>query len=320
MPGVSGVRRYAVSLSLLAALLWASYYIFVLSISPATRPSAIVVYPFVFGGVAYAIWAFVWGAGPAFLALWRDPWSYVRTSLLVVMQLAVLSATYLLGPVDSALLSLIGDVVATPIIVAILMGLHRDQVRSPWFAAGLVLSVAGGTLAIVGGQSLMGIPPEGWIVVPTVPLAVAFYFFLSARANESLPISAVVGQPMLAAALVSLLITPAIPGGLPGLVPPSAFDWLALAALGLTSFFFAFVLYFAAIRRAGLVLPPMLMTGIPVFTLILSALILRIAIPIVAALGIPVAVVGGLLALRGASSGPLTPAREPGEPAVSDGP
>jgi drug/metabolite transporter (DMT)-like permease len=320
MANALGRRRYAVSLSVLAALLWASYYIFVLSISPATRPSAIVVYPFVFGGIGYAIWAFAGGAGPAFVALWRDPWSYLRTSLLVVMQLAVLSATYLMGPVDSALLSLIGDVVATPIIVALLLGAHRDQVRSPWFAAGLVLSVAGGTMAIVGGQSLARIPPQGWIVVPAIPLAVAFYFFLSARANESLPTSAVVGQPMLAAALVSLAITPAIPGGFSGLVPPSAFAWVVLAALGLTSFFFAFVLYFAAIRRAGLVLPPMLMTGIPVFTLILSALILHIAIPIVAALGIPVAVVGGLLALRAESSVPEAAVQGPGEPAVSDGP
>jgi drug/metabolite transporter (DMT)-like permease len=40
-----------------------------------------------------------------------------------------------------------------------------------------------------------------------------------------------------------------------------------------------------------------------VFTLLLSAIVLRLALPLVAVLGIPVAVVGALLTLRGEAVG-----------------
>jgi drug/metabolite transporter (DMT)-like permease len=289
----------AVGLTLAAAFLWATYYIFVLAISPGTRPTAILVYPFLIGGIAYGIWAVATGDGRAFARVWTEPAAYLRTGLLVVMQVSVLAATYLTGPIDSSLLSLIGDVVATPIIVAYVLGAHRAEIRSTLFALGLLLSLAGGTLTIAGGQSLSAIPPVGWIVVPAVPLSVAFYFLLAARANERAPPSAVVGQSMLASGLVAGVLAPLIPGGWSGLVPSDPTAWYALAALGLTSFFAAPVLYFAAIHRVGLALPPMLMTGIPVFTLLLSGLILHLALPWLAVLGIPVAVAGGILALRG---------------------
>jgi len=316
MANGSGSRTLAVALSLTASFAWATYYIFVLAITPGTRPSAILVYPFILGGLAYALWAVARGEGPAFVAMWRQPAAYVRTSLLVVMQLSVLAATYLTGPVDASLLSLIGDVVATPIIVAFLLGVHREQVRSGWFAVGLVLSLAGGTMTIAGGRSLSAIPPIGWIVVPAVPLSVALYFLLAARANAHHPPSVVVGQSMLASGLVTALLSPAIPGGWIGLAPSGATAWSVLVALGLTSFFAAPVLYFDAMRRAGLVLPPMLMTGIPVFTLLLSSAVLRLALPLIAVLGIPVAVVGAVLTLRGESVGASTSPMEPTRPAA----
>jgi drug/metabolite transporter (DMT)-like permease len=300
-----GSRTVAIGLSVAASLAWATYYIFVLAISPGTRPSAIMAYPFLFGGAAYLIWASTEHHFREFWSMWLDPQAWVRTSLLVVMQLSVLAATYLTGPVDASLLSLIGDVVATPLVVAFILGAHRDQIRTRWFAAGVTLSLAGGTMAIVGGRSLSGIPAAGWLVVPTVPIAVAFYFLLCARANERSPASVVVGQSMLASGLVLVLLAPAIPGGWAGLVavgPVSS--WAILAALGLTSFFLAPVIYFIAIARAGLVIPPMLMTGIPVFTLLLSATVLHLGLPLIAALGIPVAVAGGLLILRGGASHP----------------
>ena len=307
-----GSTAGAIVHSLTAAFGWATYYIFVLSITPAARPSAILVYPFLIGGGAYAIAAFVSGEGRAFRAMWREPAAYLRTSLLVVMQLSVLASTYLTGPVDASLLSLIGDVVATPVVVAFVFGVHREEVGSPWFVVGLVLSLVGGSMTIAGGHALSAIPPLGWIVVPAVPLSVAGYFLLAARANERSPPTAVVGQSMFASGLVLVLLAPAIPGGWSGLVSVGGESWAVLIALGLTSFFAAPVLYFAAIKRAGLVLPPMLMTGIPVFTLLLSAVVLRLSLPLVAILGIPVAVVGGLLALRGITT--------PGGPKVLEQP
>lgn len=290
--------------SILAAFGWSSYYIFVLAISPGTAPSAVLVYPFVLGGVAYAGWAFATGAGAAFVSVWRTPGAYVRTALLVGMQLSVLASTYLTGPVDASLLSLIGDVVATPILVAVFLGAYRDRVRSPVFAVGLVLSLVGGTLAIAGGRSLSVVRGVGWLAVPAVPLTVAAFFVLAARESERTPSAAVVGQSMLGAGLLLALLAPAIPGGWAALARVSAPAFVVLLVTGLTSFFLAAVLYFAAIARAGLVLPPMLMTGIPVFTLLLSGLVLGLRLPFVAVLGIPIAVVGALVALQGERGSP----------------
>lgn len=299
----SGPRNVAAALTLLSALLSATYYIFVLAISPGTRPTAILVFPFLFGGLGYAVWAVSRREGRAFLRVWAEPRAYLRTGVMVLYQLSVLAATYLTGPVDASVLTLIGDVAATPLVAALLFSSSRSLIGSGPFAAGLLVSLAGGTLTIVGGQSLSAIPPLGWIVVPAVPIGCAVYVVLSAHANERAPSSAVVGQSMLGAGVIGLIIAPVIPGSWAGLVPPNAASWGVLIALGVTAFFVAPVLYFAAIRHVGPALPAVLMTGIPVFTLLLSWVVLGLSLPLVAVLGIPIAVMGGLLALQGANVG-----------------
>jgi len=296
-------RSPAVALALAAALGWATYYLFVLWGSPGTAPSAILAYPFLVGGVAFAALATIRGDGRAFVRIWASPAAYLRTGLMLAMQISILAATYLVGPVDASLLSLLGDVVVTPVLVAAWLGGDGAMLRRPRFVAGLLLSLAGGTLAIVGGRQLTTVHGWGWLTVGAVPLSVAFYFILSARANESAPPTAVVGQSMLGAAIGAILVAPWIPGGWPGLVratPPLA---TLLVLNGVVSFFVAPTLYFAAIRRAGIVVPAMLMTAIPIFTLLLSVGVLGLSLPWLGAVGIPVAVVGALLVL-GTAGGP----------------
>ena len=293
---------WAIVLSVLSAFAWATWYLFVLWVTPGTAPSAILAYPFVIGGIAYAIWAVAVGHGGAFGALWRDPMAYVRVGLLFGMQVAVLAATYLTGPVDTSLLALIGDVVLTPVLVAVAIAAYRPHIATPLFAVGLLVSLAGGTMAIVGGESLSAVHGWGWLVVPGVPLFVAGYFLLTARANRTTAPSAVVAQSTLAAAVLIVLAAPLFPGGWSGLVAIGPKPLFLLALCGVTSFFLAPALYFLALSEVGLVIPPMLMTAIPVFTLLLSAGILGIALPLVGVLGIPVAVVGGVLALWGESA------------------
>ncbi len=300
----AAVRATAVGLVVLSAFLWATYYLFVLWATPAATPSSILVVPFLVGGSAYLGLATARGAGRTFLRLFLAPSAYVRILLLIGMQVSVLAATYLTGPVDSSLLSLIGDVVATPIAAATLYGVHRRQLFSVLFAVGVGLNLVGGGLAIAGGQRLAAVPPLGWLIVPAIPLTVALYVLLTARANESLPQSAVVGQSMLGAGLVLVLLSPLLPGGAGTLFSPPPKALLLLVATGMTSFFGSPVLYFAAIGRVGLVLPPMLMTGIPVFTLLLSAVFLGLSPPLVALLGIPIAVAGGLVAIRAEAAAP----------------
>jgi len=288
----------AVVLPLVAALLWAFYYIFVLAITPGTVPSAVFAYPFLFGGAAYTGWSLAEGEGPAVVAVWRQPAAYLRVLLLVGMQLSVLASTYLAGPVDTSLLSLIGDVVFTPVVVAIWLTSYQGRLDSPVLWAGMALCTVGGGLAIVGNQGLTALHGWGYVVLVSIPFSVALYFLLTARENERRPARAVVGQSMLAAGLVGLVISPWLPGGASGLLVVDPVPWLVLVATGVTSFFLAPALYFESIRRAGLVVPPMMMTGIPVFTALLSWGLLGIAIPWIGILGIPIAVGGALLALR----------------------
>lgn len=308
MLSASHARRRAVVLSLLAAFLWALYYPFVLGAKPGASPSATIVFPFVFGGATYAVYTGVRGYGAVFRRLWTQPSAWLRTGFLIAMQLSVLATTYLAGPVDSSLLSLIGDVVLTPVVVALLWSSHRGNIGTGWFAVGCMLSLVGGGLTIVGGQSLGRVQGVGWLVVPTVPITVAVYFLLSAQENERTSPLAVIAQSVVAATLLSVLLSPLIPGGFATLATVTPEAMLLLALCGVTSFFLAPLLYFRAISEAGIVIPPMMMTGIPVFTLLLSAFVLRLGLPPLGVLGIPVCIVGAILTLRGESaSGPPAP-------------
>jgi drug/metabolite transporter (DMT)-like permease len=285
-------------MALAAAFGWSTYYLFVLWDTPGTAPSAILLYPFAIGGLCYALWAIAAGQGVEFARIWRSPDAYARTALMLGMQLSILAATYLTGAVDASLLSLIGDVVATPILAAALFAGPRSALGRPLFLTGLVLSLAGGTLAIVGGRRISGIHGLGWLAVLVAPVAVGFYFILSARAAESAPASAVVGQSLIGAAIGVVIVAPLVPGGWDGLVRVGAVPFALLAANGVVSFFLAPALYFLSIRREGIILPPMLMTAIPIFTLLLSVEVLHEKVPWLGLAGIPVAVVGGLLTLR----------------------
>lgn len=301
--GPAGLRRaVSVALALGAAFGWATYYLFVLWVTPGTAAVAVLFYPFAAGGIVFTLWAVADGHVRAAGAAWRSPAAYVRVLLMVTMQLSVLAATYLAGPVDSSMLSLIGDVVATPLFAIALGFATRSTLARPLFAAGLLLSLGGGVLTIVGGQRLATVSGLGWIAVSAAPVAVGLYFLLAARAGESIPIGAVVGQATLAAALVILCLSPVLPGGVEGLLRVGARPLVLLAINGLVSFFLAPLAYFRAMAREGYVVPPMLMTAIPAFTLLLSAAVLRLPIALLAIAGIPVAIVGGVLILRAGST------------------
>ena len=297
-------RLVAAVLALTAAFLWATYYLFVLAVHRSTGASAILFYPFAGGAAAYAVWVLRRGDGRRLVRLFTRPAAYLRVALLLGMQVSVLAATYLTGPVDASLLSLLGDVVATPVVVAGLYAEHRGELRSPWLILGLTLSLAGGTLAIAGGQGLSAVHDVGWAVVVAVPLFVAFFFVLSARSGEDAPVSVVVAQSMLGVAAATVVIAPLLPGGFAALVQVGAYPLVLLLLNGLLSFFLAPLLYFRSLERAGLVFPPLLMTGIPVFTLLLSASVLGLAPPWLGLLGVPIAVVGATVALTAGAREP----------------
>ena len=95
-PVVAGIA------ALLASLLWASYYLFVLYLDPTMGPAGLLTYPFLFGGVAYALLAVAEGHGRVLLQLFVEPSAYLRMLLLLGMQVGVLASTYTAGAVDTS--------------------------------------------------------------------------------------------------------------------------------------------------------------------------------------------------------------------------
>lgn len=295
--------REAAALALAASFLWATYYAFVLSLSSASRPPAVLAYPFLVAGVVLAAIAVRAGHARQFLAMWRSPAAYLRAALLAGMQVAVLAGTYTAGPVDTSLLSLVGDVCLTPLLLMWLYREGRDRARSPSFLGGISLSTIGAALTIVGGSGAAPITGIAWLVAPAVPLTVAFYFLLTARANRDVPTAPVIAQASILAGLLSVAMSPLLPGGLGGLGVPSARDAALLVGLGLGSFVAGPMLYFLAIERAGLLLPALLMATIPLFTVLVELVTFGIAPSVVALLGVPIAVVGGFLSIQGSHTG-----------------
>lgn len=297
-------RLISVGLALSAAFAWASYYLFVLWVTPGASAGAVLFYPFLAGGL---VWLGVVAVSPdrgAVGPLFRDPGTLLRVALLVAMQMSVLGATYLAGPVDASLLSLLGDVVVTPLLAIALLVAPRTTVGQPLFLAGLVLSLGGGALAIVGGHRLAAVHGTGWLPVFGAPIAVGLYFLISARAAERTPLGAIVGVTTIVGAVAVLLLSPLLPGGLAGLFALSPRALALLLANGVISFFVGPWAYFRAIAREGYVLPPMLMTAIPVFTLLFAALVLGLPVALLALVGIPIAAVGGVAIVHATAAHP----------------
>ncbi|HEV8050761.1 MAG TPA: DMT family transporter [Thermoplasmata archaeon] len=293
-------RLFAAALSLLAAGLWASYYGFVLTLAPTVPASGLIVWPFAFGAVGYVGWSLVAGNLRPYAALSGTAGAWARVALLVLMQLTVLAETFLAGAVDTSLLSLVGDVVLTPILVMWLLREGRGRARDAVFIGGVILATAGATLTIVAGGTVRPLTAAAALVAVLVPFVIAFYFLSAAQENRRTPSSAVVGHATIFAAVGSAAIAGLLPGGFGGLLFPSTWAAVLLAVLGLTSFFVAPACYFWAIEQAGIVLPAILMASIPVFTLFVSAALFHAVPPLLGLAGVPLAVVGAVLALQGA--------------------
>jgi inner membrane transporter RhtA len=288
------------AMALTSAFLWATYFFFVLAMTPGTAPSAIASYPFLIGGTMYVVWAAYWGHGRVVLQLFRETSAWLRVGLISVMQLSVLACTYLSGAVDTSLLSLLGDAAVTPLLAMIILREGRHRARSPPFVGGLALAVVGATLTIVAGGSATGF--HGWAIAiaPLVPVSVGLFYILSAQAGQHRPSSALVGQSTVGGGIVCVLLAGILPGGWHGLLVTAPVPILLMIGVAATSFFIAPVLYFRAISRSGVVLPALFQVMIPIFALLLSAVLLhKIPAPL-GLLGIPIAVVGGVFAYRGA--------------------
>lgn len=289
-------------MAVVAAFLWATYFFFVLALTPGTAPSAVIVYPFLIAGAVYVGWAAVWGHGRAVVELFLDPRAWLRVVFLMTMQLSVLACTYASGAVDTSLLALLGDAAVTPLVAMVILREGRHRARSPAFVGGLLLAIAGASLTIVASGRAAPFHGLTLLIAPLVPLSIAAFYILSAREGQRRPSSAVVGEATLAAGFVSVVVAGILPGSWHGLVLTTGTQVVLLVGVGVTSFFVAPALYFRAVARSGIVLPGLFQVLIPVFALTLSILLLHYLPAPLGLLGIPIAVVGGLLAYQGAQA------------------
>lgn len=304
-------------MALTSAFLWATYFFFILAMTPGTAPSALATYPFLIGGGMYVAWAAYWGHGGVVLQLFRELSAWIRVGLISVMQLSVLACTYLAGAVDTSLLSLLGDAAMTPLLAMVVLREGRHRARSPQFVGGLVLAGFGATLTILAGGNATTF--HGWslAIAPLVPLSVGGFYIWSAQAGRERPTSALVGQSTFAGGIVCLLLAGLLPGGWRGLLLSTPLPILLLVGVAATSFFIAPALYFRAVARSGIVLPALFQVMIPIFALLLSAVLLHEIPAPLGLLGIPLAVIGGVLAYRGAQT-PAPPA-SPDEALLTEG-
>ncbi|MGC2288307.1 MAG: DMT family transporter [Thermoplasmata archaeon] len=295
-PGPSAV------MALTSAFLWATYFFFVLAMTPGTSASAVATYPFLIGGAMYVAWAAYWGHGRVVLHLFGERSAWGRVGLISAMQLSVLACTYLAGAVDTSLLALLGDAAMTPLLAMVVLKEGRHRARSLPFVGGLILAGFGATLTIVAGGSATGF--HGWslVIAPLVPLSVGGFYILSAQAGQHRPSSAVVGQSTLAGGFVCLLLAGVLPGGWHGLVLTAPIPIVLMVGVAATSFFIAPALYFRAVARSGIVLPALFQVMIPIFALLLSAVLLHKVPAPLGLLGLPIAVIGGFFAYRGAQA------------------
>ena len=305
----------AAVLALVAALLWSSYYFFVLDLQArGVGNGPITVYPFASGGVAYLGYCLLARESAPLRGLLRDGSAYLRIGMLIAMQLLVLAGTYSLGAVDTSLLTLVGDVVLSPFLVLFLFREGRERLRSPYFLSGVLACTAGATLAIVAGGAARSVSGAEWGIALAMPIAIAAYFVWTARLGRRIPTSALVTHATLGAAILGLIALPFLPAQGSGPWVTDPVDLLLLLVNGVVSFFLGPLLYFRAIRIAGIILPSVLMATIPVFTLLLAVVVLGSFPPLLGALGIPVALGGAYLAMRGetGSEGAETEGSVPG--------
>lgn len=304
-PRRASATAVAAALSLAAAFVWSTYYFFLLDLQGrgvAAAPNTAV--PFLAGGLAYLGLAWARGQRADLARLLRSPSAYVRVGLLVGMQLLVLAGTFVIGPVDTALLTLVGDTVLTPVIVLTIFREGRDRLGSATFFAGVACCVFGAALAIVAGSSASAIGGLAWVLVVAMPVVIAVYFLWVARLARREPIDSLVAHATLFAAVVSFALAGLLPGGFASLASLDPVEIVLLVVNGVLSFFVGPWLYFRAIRSVGMILPAVLMATIPVFTLVLGIVLDRSLPPWLGLIGIPLAVVGAFLAMRGETEPP----------------
>lgn len=294
---VGSVRTLAGLAGGLAAFIWASYYVLLLLL-PGVPDATVIVVPFAVGGLAFLAGfpGRTSGSRGTLLRRLLTVRGLLQGGLFLLLQLDVVLATRWAGAVDASLVTLLADVVATPLLVFALFREDTERFRSPSFWLGVVIAAGGSVGAIAGGRSGGPLSLAGLLALLPLPFLVAVFFVWVNQEGRRTSVGDVLGASALMAALLGTVGALAVLGIAWLSVPVSPYDWLVLVVMGLSSFYLAQWAYFWAAGKTTILIPAVLQSLIPVFTLLLVAA-LRFPVPPLAWLGVPLAFAGSAIAV-----------------------
>jgi drug/metabolite transporter (DMT)-like permease len=295
----SSKKPFAISLAILASILWATYFPFVLYFT-SDQYGVLLALPFLFGGLPFFLLTLARSREAArnSIALMATPAVILCAVLLVALQLDVILSTNWAGAVPTSLFSLLGDIAMIPLMNYAIYREGGERLRYPLFGTGVAVAGAGAAIVVIsGGGSSLGLG-WAWLITLPIPFLVGGYFLLVARMTNTAPIDGVVSSVTLLAFFMSFLGAFLVLGAgwFPGAFTPREYGLLAL--IGITTFFLGPWAFFEASRRLTVVIPAVINATIPIFTTVFVVLLFNLPLTVAIFVGVPLAFVGSALALR----------------------
>jgi len=194
-------------------------------------------------------------------------------------------------------------VACTPLVITISAALFLGEHLTTLKVTGVLLSLAGAVMVISNGQPGMlfhgGFGPGEKALLGCV-FSWSAYSLIGRSVLKTLsPLTAVCYSSMIGTCLLAL---PAAREGVFGhLTTVSFFDWASLVYLGICGTAFGFSLYYQGIKRIGASRAGIFINLVPLFSILLSRLILGESLKVIV-------LAGGILVLTGVSLTNLRPA------------
>jgi len=272
--------------AMLAAFLWSTYYIFIHYLG-AYSPLILFSIPSIIGGLLFLFLAAV--TGRRLIAV-RHRHFILPSAGYFASQMVIIISALLNGGVITAVFILIGDALLSPLLV-FMLGWNRAVPKKSIFVPGVVILMLSASLLSLYGHLVKVQSFTGMTALVFTPVFTSLYFIYTDRSIMQEGVSAVLAPAFLIPGLLSLPFL-AFYGRIPVISPRDIFLFLSIGA---TSMFAGYLLFFEASRISTFVLSSVLMSMIPVFTLLLSVSLISgristIAFPLTAA-----AVLGAVL-------------------------
>ena len=304
--------RWSVGAAGAAALVWGSYYFFVLALPPSENLPLILLTP-LFGGAA-TLGASVLLDRVDLAVCWRalrNPRLLLSGSCFVAFQFAAVLGTRQVGAVNTSIIVLASDVIGTPFLFHALWREEGRRFRQPAFWLGVAIISSGAVLTILAGGSPEPLTPVALALAIPLFLVSTLFVVSTEAANRQLPMLVVLGVgPLVLSGAAS--VGAAVVVGPAAVLGDSAPITLALLlSMSVLNYAVAPLLFFWSARRISLVIPSLLQAGIPVFALVYVAGLGLQPVTEVGLVGVVVAVTGAVVAVRSAREVPPTAATFP---------